>query len=148
MVNRNLRKSKRLGIVTGIATMFLFVSFLPSQNYQANPMVDEILCLVLTVEDMNIQSGISNSLDAKLNAALNALDDLKSNNDIAALNSMDAFANAVEAQRGKQISEVDADILIFSRHKSYQPILRGIRILIFVDQDVTIAILIFFEDFW
>jgi len=52
------------------------------------------------------------SLDAKLDAALNALNDVNENNDVAAINSMRAFINAVEAQRGKKISEEDADTLI------------------------------------
>ena len=111
MVNRT-SGFKRLGIVAGIATMFLFVSFLPSQNYQGIRMAHLILDLVLQVEDMNLQSGISNSLDAKLQSALDALDDINSNNDVAAINSLEAFVNAVEAQRGKKISNEIADSLI------------------------------------
>lgn len=61
---------------------------------------------------LNLQKGISNSLDAKLYAALQALDDLKENNDVAAINALQAFINAVEAQRGKKISQEDADDLI------------------------------------
>jgi hypothetical protein len=51
--------------------------------------------------------------DAKLDAALNALADMNTNNDSAAINSLQSFINAVEAQRGKQISEEEADFLIF-----------------------------------
>ena len=61
---------------------------------------------------LNLQKGISNSLDAKLYAALQALDDLNENNDVAAINTLQAFINAVEAQRGKKISQEDADDLI------------------------------------
>ena len=68
--------------------------------------------IVDTVITLNLQQGISNSLDAKLESALSALDDTNENNDISAINSMDAFINAVEAQRGKKISEADADKLI------------------------------------
>lgn len=68
--------------------------------------------LISTVEDMNLQQGIENSLDAKLNAVLQALDDVNENNDVAAINSLEAFINAVEAQRGNKISEKDADELI------------------------------------
>jgi hypothetical protein len=68
--------------------------------------------LVGTVIGLNLQSGIENSLDAKLDAALNALDDLNENNDVAAINSLNAFINAVEAQRGNKISNEDADMLI------------------------------------
>ena len=61
---------------------------------------------------LNLQRGISNSLDAKLNAALGALDDINANNDVAAINTLQAFINAVEAQRGNKITEADADALI------------------------------------
>lgn len=68
--------------------------------------------LIDTVEAMNLQQGIENSLDAKLDAALNALDDLNENNDVAAINSLESFINAVEAQRGKKITNEQADILV------------------------------------
>ncbi|MHC4791329.1 MAG: FIMAH domain-containing protein [Planctomycetota bacterium] len=55
---------------------------------------------------------MSNSLEAKLNAALRALEDENENNDIAAINTLGAFINAVESQRGKKIPEADADALI------------------------------------
>ena len=61
---------------------------------------------------MNLQQGIDNSLDAKLDAALNALDDVNQNNDIAAINSLNALINAVEAQRGNKLTEPQADLLI------------------------------------
>ena len=68
--------------------------------------------LVEEVINLNIQNGISNSLDAKLDSALSAIDDLNQNNDVAAINSLNAFINAVEAQRGKAITEDEADTLI------------------------------------
>ena len=71
-----------------------------------------ILALVDQVEALNLQQGIDNSLDAKLDAALNALDDVNQNNDVAAINTLEAFVNAVEAQRGNKIPEADADALI------------------------------------
>jgi len=64
------------------------------------------------VVELNLQQGIENGLDAKIDTALNALEDLNENNDVAAVNSLEAFINAVEAQRGKKISEEDADALI------------------------------------
>ena len=42
----------------------------------------------------------------------NALDDVNTNNDAAAINTLEAFISAVEAQRGKEISETDTDGLI------------------------------------
>ncbi len=68
--------------------------------------------LIDKVMALNLQQGISNSLDVKLDAALNALDDVNVNNDVAAINSLEAFVHAVEAQRGKSITETDADELI------------------------------------
>ena len=68
--------------------------------------------LVDQVAELNAKEGIINSLDAKLNAALQAIDDVNENNDVAAINSMEAFINAVEAQRDKHISVEDADDLI------------------------------------
>jgi len=52
------------------------------------------------------------SLNSKLAVALNALEDVRTNNDIAATNALEAFINAVEAQRDKEISSADADELI------------------------------------
>ena len=62
--------------------------------------------------NLNLQQGIENSLDAKLEAAQQAIDDLNENNDVAAINVLEAFINAVEAQRGNKILEADADALI------------------------------------
>jgi hypothetical protein len=68
--------------------------------------------LVAEVLALNIQNGISNSLDAKLDAVLRALDDANENNDVAAINALEAFINAVEAQSGNHISTEDANALI------------------------------------
>ncbi len=68
--------------------------------------------LAVDVYELNLQNGIENSLDAKLDSALNALDDANENNDVAAINSLGAFINAVEAQSGNKIPVEDADILI------------------------------------
>jgi hypothetical protein len=73
--------------------------------------IDE-LCMV--VVELNLANGISNSLDAKLGNALEALGDANGNNDVAACNSLDAFINSVEAQAGNKISVEDADMLILA----------------------------------
>jgi len=64
------------------------------------------------VDDLNPSDVIKNSLCAKLGVAMKAIRDLKKNNDVAAVNAMGAFVNQVEAQRGKKITEEDADALI------------------------------------
>ncbi len=73
---------------------------------------DLILQLIITVADLNLHQGIDNSLDAKLDAAWNALDDVNANNDVAAINTIQAFINAVEAQRDNKITSEQADTLV------------------------------------
>ncbi|MHC5010134.1 MAG: FIMAH domain-containing protein [Planctomycetota bacterium] len=73
---------------------------------------DLIAALVAHVESLNLHNGISNSLDVKLDAALQALDDVNENNDVAAINALNAFINAVSAQSGNEVDTADADILI------------------------------------
>jgi len=68
--------------------------------------------LISDVMDLNITQGIANSIDNKINTALQSLDDMNQNNDVAAINALQAFINAVQAQRGNHISEADADMLI------------------------------------
>jgi hypothetical protein len=68
--------------------------------------------LIAQVKALNLQQGISNSLDAKLDAVKKALDDVNDNNDAAAINALETFINAVEAQRGNKILDEDADALI------------------------------------
>jgi len=92
-------------IVNGIVDMGAFEA----------PLLDPVQLLVdlaQTVIDLNLQHGIENSLDGKLDAALNALEDVNQNNDVAAINTLEAFINAVEAQRGNKIPEAEADALI------------------------------------
>ena len=68
--------------------------------------------LINSVNAINLQHGIENSLDVKLEAATNALLDTTAKNDVAAINSLQAFINAVEAQRGHKITDTEADELI------------------------------------
>jgi hypothetical protein len=65
-----------------------------------------------TVQAFNLQQGISNSLDSKLSTAVNSLNDINTHNDAAAVNSLQAFINAVNAQRGNKITVAQADALI------------------------------------
>ena len=68
--------------------------------------------LAIAVTDLNLQSAISNSLIAQLEAALQVLEDENEQNDVAAVNSLGAFINLVEAQKDKKISAMDANALI------------------------------------
>jgi parallel beta-helix repeat protein len=71
-----------------------------------------IVRLIQKVISLNLKQGISNGLDAKLSAALQAIDDINNNNDAAAINTLQAFINAVEAQGGNWIPEAEANALI------------------------------------
>ncbi|UCD49384.1 MAG: hypothetical protein JSW27_17860 [Phycisphaerales bacterium] len=68
--------------------------------------------LLQSVEAENLQHGIDNSLDAKLDAATQALADINQDNDSAAANAMQAFINAVEAQRDKEIPDAAATAFV------------------------------------
>jgi hypothetical protein len=67
--------------------------------------------LVGLVTSYNLQQGIDNSLDAKLAAASDALEDANANNDASAINKLEAFISEVEAQRGKKLEPCQADEL-------------------------------------
>jgi len=71
-----------------------------------------LTALVDNVASLNLHHGIENSLDAKLESALASLQDVQLGNDDAAINKLEAFINAVEAQRGGQITDENADLLI------------------------------------
>ena len=79
--------------------------------YEVTPL-DLLLELSENLDAMSLPKGIANSLLAKLDAALQKLEDDNENNDTAAINLLEAFINAIEAQRGKKISDADADALI------------------------------------
>jgi len=68
--------------------------------------------LIAKVKNLNLQYGIENSLDAKLDAAYKALDDLNDNNDQAAVNALESFINEVQAQSGDKIPTEVAEELI------------------------------------
>ena len=63
------------------------------------------------VFEMELSQGMKNALQSKLDLPLRALTDDNLQNDVSAINSLQAFINAVEAQREKKISEADADNL-------------------------------------
>ena len=65
--------------------------------------------LAHTVQSLRLPHGIENSLVRK---AENAFAELNAGNTEEAINILRAFINQVEAQRGKKISEEDADMLI------------------------------------
>jgi predicted outer membrane repeat protein len=74
--------------------------------------LDLLIELSEYIDAMNLHKGTANSLKAKLNAALRLLEDDNENNDVAAVNLLEAFINAIEAQYDKKIPAAEADILI------------------------------------
>jgi len=76
------------------------------------PVEERLANLIQVVELLNLKAGISNSFDAKINSAMQALSDVNEHNDLAAAHSMQALINAVQAQRGKKLTEEQADALI------------------------------------
>jgi len=75
--------------------------------------------------DLNLRPGIENSLLAKIEAAIAKLEDGNPKNDKAVINSLQAFINEVEAQRGKKISEDDADDLIAAAQEAIDMLTSG-----------------------
>jgi hypothetical protein len=70
-----------------------------------------IMALAEKVAKLNTKKGIANAMDSKLDNAYQALDDSNQKNDGAAANTMQAFINSVDAQRGKEITDIEADSL-------------------------------------
>lgn len=87
---------------------------LTSLTVESTSVPDLLDDLIDQVIGLNAQGGISNSLDSKLGAVTKAIDDTHEHNDVAALNAMNAFINAVEAQRGTMLTDAEADQLIAS----------------------------------
>ncbi len=83
-----------------------------SYEYRPPTPAELVAELLEEVGGLELPRGIENGLEAKLEAALRALEDENENNDAAAINTLEGFINAVEAQRGKKIPEAEADALI------------------------------------
>jgi hypothetical protein len=64
------------------------------------------------VNALDVHPGIATGLCAKVSAAIATLEDDNVENDEAARNVLAAFVSAVEAQRGKAVSDADASALV------------------------------------
>ncbi|MFC1488583.1 DUF1566 domain-containing protein [Thermodesulfobacteriota bacterium] len=71
--------------------------------------IDVIEDLPQVIEDINLPSGTESSLTSKVENAQASID---RGNIETAIHQLEAFINQIEAQRGKKISEEDADMLI------------------------------------
>ena len=68
--------------------------------------------LAATIEGMNLQQGIDNSLDSKLQATQDAIEALNADLRGDAINKLESFINGVEAQRGKALTNEEATVLV------------------------------------
>jgi len=74
-------------------------------------LADALDNLIDDVIELGLPARMSHSILAKLTAANRSLQDLNGDNDVAAVNVLQAFIHQVQAQRGKMIPEADADLL-------------------------------------
>ena len=68
--------------------------------------------LITAIANLNLKKGLANSLDVKIAKANAALSDMKNNNDTSAAGSIHALMNEVNAQRGKGLTNAEADALL------------------------------------
>jgi len=81
--------------------------------------------LIIVVQGINGEQGISNSLDAKLASAQEALQDANTNNDVSAVNKLQAFINEVEAQAGKQLINAGQAAALITQAQDVIDVLTG-----------------------
>jgi len=97
----------------------------PGSAIVISPLADPVVLLddlLLDVLDLDLPQGTENSLSAKLDAVMNALNNL---DDQVAINVLQSFINAVQAQSGKNIPVVDADALIAAAQAIINQLLLG-----------------------
>ena len=114
---RGKMKIIRLLLIFGLVVKFYFpVDLACAQMDQDKKLLIENLVseLSASVIEMNIKKGIQNGLDAELNSAIKVLNE---NNDVVALNSLNAFITAVTAQKCGQISCEDGAMLLLQAQK-------------------------------
>ena len=69
---------------------------------------------------MNLDKGVSNGLAAKVDTAVKKLADKNVKNNVAAVNTLQAFVNAVNAQRGKKITQETGGLFSRGRTKNHR----------------------------
>ena len=76
--------------------------------------------LAQDIKDLGLKAGISRSLEAKVETALNKFTDGNPKNDNAAIGSLNAFTHHVGAQSGKHIPAADAEKLAFKAQQAIE----------------------------
>ena len=74
--------------------------------------------------NLKLHDRISDILEAKLDAVLKAMRDSNGYNDLATVNSLHDFINAVMIRSGNQIPQADADIVIAAAQELIRPLRR------------------------
>lgn len=88
-------------------------SFSEFAVFEEKTLVELLAELRTNTQGINAKNGVANSLDGKLNAVQNAIDDTNENNDGAATNALEAYIMTTENQAGKgTITQEDASALI------------------------------------
>ena len=108
---RKAISKKKTWFAAIIFTIFLFMVMLPAHGHNSVYVRIQIQTLKTDVINLNLDQGISTSLQARLDAALGILYDSNYHNDDAATHLLEGFKNTVLAQRGNNISITDADNL-------------------------------------
>ncbi len=80
-------------------------------------------CSLFTI-NLKLHDRISDILEDKLDAVLKAMHDSNGNNDLATVNSLQDFINAVMVRSGNQILQADADIVIAAAQELIRPLRR------------------------
>ena len=115
-MKRFYRKRKISTVLFAIISLTLLFAFVPaniSQGITFTTATEDIEQLIEDVKLLNLQNGFINCLDAKLDNAKRALNDLKENNDHSAISAMLSFIQVVEVQEGKFLTSEEAHDLIF-----------------------------------
>jgi len=89
--------------------------------------VPEVMVETLSgeLDALELPAGIANSLNASLVTAAEKLLDSNPNNDVSAINALEAFINELEAQRGKKIPDDAADTLISRAQETIEAVIGG-----------------------
>lgn len=73
---------------------------------------EQVAALMSDIAELDLQPGISNSLDQRLEAAVRLLNDENPRNDVAAIRSLESLIHTLEAQRDRRLTDAQADALI------------------------------------